>query len=1754
MSIQQIITKANLSAAQFAFGTGVAGAITLKPLATRPKIVGGLPVAAPTDNESSWYVDSSTTPNTLHYHNGSIWTPVGSGAAATVVEMETGTDPNKFITPATLPFISANRTITVPTDYPTVYAALIYLQKYRIIGSAIVTISVLAGDHLVSTPLVGHPDGSKIVVKGAALTGAFPVTSDWNMTGTSLAAHVTDRPNNRTMLRAKFPTRLIMSAPVNGFDLEGNHSISIENILLDGMGTGGGVIGLNLDWGQTVYAKNSVVFNFTSYGARIRGSLVTTTFASGNCFSDGIRVDPNGVYHANVPATDGFYDNNGYGVYADRYSAIGATGFVCQSNTLTPDYYNVEDTFIPAAPATLAEVLAGTVANKYVAPLTMPVIRANKTINVPTDYPTLAAAMTYLNGFSIQGDGVTVTVNMEAGDHNIAANVILHPQGNRINIQGQPLSSAAPIDSDFSITGNTAGARNTDKGNHRTMLRGKFPTRLNIASGVTAFDPSEGTVVNLVNLLLDGNAAGVAAIAGTNAAFVSLTNVAVLDFTGVGVSASNSNIYSNGLWLSGCSSDNLRLALGANFVNFGTTVLGSYSSGGIGMSLDQNAALSSSSTGLIYSRGHSTIGIRPINGAVVSTANHVVLSNNGLYGAQVIRTGRLNVSGDLTITNNGNIGLVVSATAYVACLNLTSTGSAAGEAINLSGGSILVVYGNLVSSSPSYALYANQNVSIYVSGTANCTSTASSAIGALYGSNITIALAVTIPSATLSGLYAFGNSNVTLQSSYTATSCNAGVNADANSNVYVGGAINFNTMTTYGLYATDNSTITQRDAQTTTVNGVSGATSYGVNADGGSIKLGILNTSGITGAASYAIFATNGGEVVTSGAVTIATGTYRGIQAANNSSVIISGACSVVGATNINVYSVYNSDIVFGTALTATGATYNVLASNNASIHCTSTVDATNGTSYGVYAQYNASLLFANTLDCSGAGVANLSLTGNSEVWVNNGCVADNGAIGIAVGAGSTYSQRAGTISASGGTGLGVSVAGGSTFNNGSGAITCSNRTTASGGGISVSQGSLFVTAGAVTASTNASGGFALTERSIARILGAVTTSSNTGIGVSVSLSDLRILGAVTTSSNTGTGFNVQFQCRVYSASTITSSNNGNAGIAMDRDSFFSTGAVTCDANAGPNILVSSNSYMQCASTVAATNGTGYGIQLRNESKLEVALALTLTGNGLQSIIAQYNCEIILLVALSITGQTGGTAIHLDYGCKLRALSNLTLTGNSGSGLRLNVNCSAYVQGNLDTSSSAGSGTYLAYGSSLHVGGTFTSSSCTGAAGHGLLAAYNCNVVTSGAFTLSNNGGVGIYLIGRSLLTNDSSAACAANANTGYNILVQLGSQLIKTFNTATLSCTGSGYPIYLDQGSIMVWGGNVTATGSATGVRVRTGSLLSLAIASSLTTSNTTAGAGITADISAKILVGGDITSSNNTAGIGVVASTDSTIQAVNITASTNLGSGITAQYGSKVIASGNVIANSNTYVAGSGAISAENNSLISIDGTTNTTANLCSGIAIAYGSSFHALGAVTAGPNAAGGGATYGIRVVIASTFMVRAGTLNASSNQTGNIAVEYSSSLYAALAVTANSCVNGIGVAINYNSSIVCANNLTTNTNATQGIRATRASNLSVAGTTSTINNTPTATQGNVTAYSGSMLDFVGVLTATGGNGSGTWAQDNGSILCPAAVCTGCAVRSHTAVDNGYTMVTGNAAAGVTYLPAINTNANFNAFIKR
>ena len=106
------------------------------------------------------------------------------------------------------------------------------------------------------------------------------------------------------------------------------------------------------------------------------------------------------------------------------------------------------------------------------------------------DFADLNAAMLWLSkrriaqggsvAFELRGAASGSAVQYNYGDTAVA---IIHPDLQRVTIQGATMLGAAPLNTDFTITGPSVGQRATDRAAALTVLRSRFATELNFTGG-----------------------------------------------------------------------------------------------------------------------------------------------------------------------------------------------------------------------------------------------------------------------------------------------------------------------------------------------------------------------------------------------------------------------------------------------------------------------------------------------------------------------------------------------------------------------------------------------------------------------------------------------------------------------------------------------------------------------------------------------------------------------------------------------------------------------------------------------------------------------------------------------------------------------------------------------------------------------------------------------------------------------------------------------------------------------------------------------------------------------------------------------------------------------------------------------------------------------------------------------------------------------------------------------------------------------
>lgn len=179
-------------------------------------------------------------------------------------------------------------------DFADLPAAFEWLSRRRITTTGSVDLAIAAGAHALPASLVtlDHPDGQRITITGAALTGGgAPIVSDFQITGVNSGARATDTAAHLTMLQGRFATRFTGSA---GSGIALGRVGLISRILTQGVGGSGAVAALTIT-GQGKL-QNVAVQGAPNLGLQVTGSveLVGNVYISGSGASHGVSASAGG--------------------------------------------------------------------------------------------------------------------------------------------------------------------------------------------------------------------------------------------------------------------------------------------------------------------------------------------------------------------------------------------------------------------------------------------------------------------------------------------------------------------------------------------------------------------------------------------------------------------------------------------------------------------------------------------------------------------------------------------------------------------------------------------------------------------------------------------------------------------------------------------------------------------------------------------------------------------------------------------------------------------------------------------------------------------------------------------------------------------------------------------------------------------------------------------------------------------------------------------------------------------------------------------------------------------------------------------------------------------------------------------------------------------------------------------------------------------------------------------------------------------
>lgn len=144
-------------------------------------------------------------------YRGGLAIQQGDFAAGDILEMVHDGTVMQVQTPTSSMIIDTALTLTIGVDFSTLALAMAWLSRRRISATGSVNIVLPSGITAVGSGVttLQHPDGLRISITGAALTGGgFPTDANITITGYSSGARTTDIAAALVVLRARIPTEL----------------------------------------------------------------------------------------------------------------------------------------------------------------------------------------------------------------------------------------------------------------------------------------------------------------------------------------------------------------------------------------------------------------------------------------------------------------------------------------------------------------------------------------------------------------------------------------------------------------------------------------------------------------------------------------------------------------------------------------------------------------------------------------------------------------------------------------------------------------------------------------------------------------------------------------------------------------------------------------------------------------------------------------------------------------------------------------------------------------------------------------------------------------------------------------------------------------------------------------------------------------------------------------------------------------------------------------------------------------------------------------------------------------------------------------------------------------------------------------------------------------------------------------------------------------------------------------------------------
>lgn len=276
----------------------------------------------------------------------------------------------------------------------------------------------------------------------------------------------------------------------------------------------------------------------------------------------------------------------------------------------------------------------------------------NRTVNVPGDWPTLRAAMSYLSTVTIPND---VLITVAVGNHEETIDdlslpiLIDHPYGDRIQIVGMALQgSGFPTPTEVN---------NSSKTVVEALLRQRFKSIIKVTGQQTAFFQKSGSLRRIANIALigDGSANQIGFVIGQWQGAIG-----------------SGNIRFENIWAFNIGSDGIKALF--NSAIQGTNV-GSSHNGQAGFRITNQSGIQIQGNWIAVRNGTSGIIIRDEGFADVR--DNAYFNNNTLSGVVSIEGGNFQAKNGATVLEvkgNGLYGIQTSNASYSAIPSFTAGG------------------------------------------------------------------------------------------------------------------------------------------------------------------------------------------------------------------------------------------------------------------------------------------------------------------------------------------------------------------------------------------------------------------------------------------------------------------------------------------------------------------------------------------------------------------------------------------------------------------------------------------------------------------------------------------------------------------------------------------------------------------------------------------------------------------------------------------------------------------------------------------------------------------------------------------------------------------------------------------------------------------------------------------------------------------------------------------------------------------------